>query len=987
MSSLDLLFPELESTAGQISDLLDEAQNVDDQSSVFNRQVSPEGGGEEWQFGVALHQIPMYQLQRLSKNLGKELQRARALGSSSNLRALGSQSPAGSEQDLTRLRKSPKRERPTTRKTPFDEFMGLIGLPARYLFREMWLWSERDLVLFLVVAVFLVEVYIGWQYFVWSPMCLLYPLLSSSSGSRVAADLQEELLLQFAPQQKLARRMNIPVAIQVLVCHNMLGYLLVMLVFFGGTDPLYGVMPKMNTFLFAGLLWVMSMIGMVGTNLVWACRTISLSLPQKVALMMCNSVANQGSIFRWARNHRAHLKHRGTDADPYDQRRGPTYSYIGWFVLHKTPRIIEATRSLDVSDLLTDQVVMFQADVDTWWNLSACHALPAFATLLWGEELFLGWVICGCARYVFGLHANLLLVYFQHRWGPVKISPKPSTSTDEAPSDAQTVQQEHEQRQRKREVSMLRSASVADVGGLAAMAAEKKEDSAARGRPTPIDLRASAAQGHTSEDGGGVIVKYKVNESTPGSEPSLEVKLEPLWKRSTLVDLAVDAVTEILKKPPGTVRPDVPLMDLGFDSVGALRLRDKLSRRLKVELPPTLLFDHPTINAMVDRGLAQVAQRPMTPTLLQAEKASPAPEVCIVSTACSLPGAQGLQGYWEMLSRRADSVVEVPLARWNNMDYYDPDGQEGKTYARHGGFIEGAHLFDASFFGLAAAEAKATDPQQRLLLTTSYHALRGNCYDKHVLQGSRLGVYVALSNLDWYQMSLPKASVYTGTGVSSAIAANRVSYVFGVKGPSMTIDTACSSSLSALSSALTNLAAGSSLRESLVAGSELLHGPNSLVLRSVAGMLSRVGRCKTFNATADGYIRGEGCGAALLKPIADAEEGRSEIVVELKSAVMNQDGKSATLTAPNGPSQEEVILLALRQAQLKPSSVNAVECHGTGTALGDPIEVGALKSVLGESGARVSEMYLCAGKSNTGHLEGAAGFAGLLKVAGCLQNH
>ncbi|CAJ1416735.1 unnamed protein product, partial [Effrenium voratum] len=498
-----------------------------------------------------------------------------------------------------------------------------------------------------------------------------------------------------------------------------------------------------------------------------------------------------------------------------------------------------------------------------------------------------------------------------------------------------------------------------------------------------------------ADDGGGVFVKYKVNESSSGGDPSLEVKLEPLWRRSTLVDLAKDAVADILQVPSSSVKPDRPLMDLGFDSAGALRLRSKLSRRLKVELPPTLLFDHPTINDMVDNGIALLSKRPMTPVGADAMAGPahpPAAQHVIVSTSCHFPGgADSLKHYWDLLAAKQDAVKEVPLARWDHELYYSKEPQKGKTYARHGGFVEGTDLFDVAYFGLGTAEAKTTDPQQRMLLTAAYEALRGDGYDKALLLNNPLGVFTALSNTDWYQLVVPDAGVYTGPGVSSAIAANRISYVFGLKGPSMTIDTACSSSLSALHAALRSLEArrgiSTASRGALLSAAEVLHGPSSFVLRSVAGMLSPDGRCKTFDATADGYIRGEGAGAALLKPAESAEEARCQRVAEVRAVVMNQDGKSATLTAPNGPSQEELLVLALREAQLSPATLGALECHGTGTALGDPIEVGAIKGALGRADQGSPQLLLAAGKSNHGHLEGAAGFAGLMKVAACLQRH
>ncbi|CAJ1396123.1 unnamed protein product [Effrenium voratum] len=646
----------------------------------------------------------------------------------------------------------------------------------------MWLWTERDLALYAVVGLFLLEVYVGSQFFAWSPVCLLYPILASSTGSRKAQELQDELVMIFAPEYRFWRRVNIPVSIQVLVCHNMTIYILIVLCFSPDRRDVYvGKTPCWQTFVWAGLLLVLSIIGMIGTNLVWAVGSVRLSLPRKVFLMICQSMSNQGSIFRWSRDQRCHLKNRGTDADPYDRRRGPLYCYIGWFLMHKTPKMIEATRSVDVSDLLQDQVVMFQADVDSWWNLSLCHALPAFATLLWGEELFLGWVISGCARSVLALHINLLLLSFQHRWAPQKVSvTSEDSSEEEEPTDA--ASEETRRLGAQHQPALLRSASIADAQQL------MKEAEESKGVVPSLDLQKAPLD---ADDGGGVFVKYKVNESSSGGDPSLEVKLEPLWRRSTLVDLAKDAVADILQVPSSSVKPDRPLMDLGFDSAGALRLRSKLSRRLKVELPPTLLFDHPTINDMVDNGIALLSKRPMTPVGADAMAGPahpPAAQHVIVSTSCHFPGgADSLKHYWDLLAAKQDAVKEVPLARWDHELYYSKEPQKGKTYARHGGFVEGTDLFDVAYFGLGTAEAKTTDPQQRMLLTAAYEALRGDGYDKALLLNNPLGVFTALSNTDWYQLVVPDAGVYTGPGVSSAIAANRISYVFGLKGPSMTV--------------------------------------------------------------------------------------------------------------------------------------------------------------------------------------------------------
>ncbi|CAK9097816.1 unnamed protein product [Durusdinium trenchii] len=309
---------------------------------------------------------------------------------------------------------------------------------------------------------------------------------------------------------------------------------------------------------------------------------------------------------------------------------------------------------------------------------------------------------------------------------------------------------------------------------------------------------------------------------------------------------------------------------------------------------------------------------------------------------------------------------------------------------RHGSFIEGADQFDASFFGLSPAETQAQDPQQRLVLSTSYKALAAAGHDQGTLQGAPMSIFVALSNQDWYHWSLNATpTAYTGTGVSAALAANRISFALGLRGTSATIDTACSSSLTSIQAAAESLqrpsrragpACRRRLRESVAAGCELLLGPNSVLLRSSASMLSPTGRCQTFNATADGYVRGEGSGAILLTLGEDPSWAGSQVM--LCASTTNQDGRSTSLTAPNGQAQQEVLLDALWMAAVPAAAVSFVECHGTGTALGDPIEVGALRRVLGAH--KEEKLWLAAGKSNMGHLEAAAGLAGLAKAMCCL---
>ncbi|EWM20016.1 polyketide synthase [Nannochloropsis gaditana] len=247
-----------------------------------------------------------------------------------------------------------------------------------------------------------------------------------------------------------------------------------------------------------------------------------------------------------------------------------------------------------------------------------------------------------------------------------------------------------------------------------------------------------------------------------------------------------------------------------------------------------------------------------------------------------------------------------------------------------------------AFFGISAMEASSMDPQQRLLLEVGYTALWSAGYDRKDLVSRNVGIFVGIGSNDWSSL-VTQATAYTGTGAAASIAANRLSYVFGLKGPSMSIDTACSSSLVSLDAACLRLRINK-CESAIVFGINLLLSPASLIALCRARMLCADARCKTFDASANGYVRGEGCGAVVLKRLSDATAAGDRVLAVVRGSGVNQDGRSASLTAPNGPSQEEVILTALQEAQVSPLDVEYVETHGTGTALGDPIEVGALKA-------------------------------------------
>ncbi|CAM9882194.1 unnamed protein product, partial [Chrysoparadoxa australica] len=330
---------------------------------------------------------------------------------------------------------------------------------------------------------------------------------------------------------------------------------------------------------------------------------------------------------------------------------------------------------------------------------------------------------------------------------------------------------------------------------------------------------------------------------------------------------------------------------------------------------------------------------------------------------------------------------EVPHNRWDVDAYYDSDpGSPGKTYARAGGFVNGLELFDNTFFSISAAEAQGMDPQQRLLLEVGYEALHGAGYTKASLAGSNIGVFVGACTNDWNHLAstfTDSIGTYTGTGGAASILANRLSYLLGLHGPSMTIDTACSSSLVALDLAMQSLQLGG-CSAALVIGVNLMLSPATFEVFSKARMLSPDGRCATFDVSANGYARGEGCGAIVLKRLSACED--DSVLAVVRGSAVAHNGRSASLTAPNGVSQQMAIRQALDQAGVEPHEVSYVEAHGTGTALGDPIEVGALKAVYRWERGEESPLVVGALKTNIGHLEGAAGIAGLIKAVLVLQH-
>nr|QVV57685.1 malonyl CoA-acyl carrier protein transacylase [Myxococcales bacterium] len=363
--------------------------------------------------------------------------------------------------------------------------------------------------------------------------------------------------------------------------------------------------------------------------------------------------------------------------------------------------------------------------------------------------------------------------------------------------------------------------------------------------------------------------------------------------------------------------------------------------------------------------------------------------IAIIGMACRFPGgADTPEAYFELLEKGVDTIGEAPAERWDEGGRARAADAEARAL-RWGSFLQGVDLFDAAFFGIAPREAESLDPQQRLLLEVTWEALERAGQLPERLMGSRTGVFVGIWSLDYQQnvlgMSQDELDAYCFTGNVLSTAAGRLSYVLGLQGPCMSVETACSSSLVAMHLACQSLRNGES-NLALAGGVNLLLSPTTTRLLSKTQALSQDGRCKTFDAQANGFVRGEGCGMLVLKRLSDAQRDRDPIIALLRGSATNQDGRSTGLTAPNVLSQQALLRQALENARVAPSDIGYVETHGTGTALGDPIEVEALKEVLGGPREEGATCVLGAVKTNIGHLESAAGVAGVIKAALALQN-
>ena len=445
--------------------------------------------------------------------------------------------------------------------------------------------------------------------------------------------------------------------------------------------------------------------------------------------------------------------------------------------------------------------------------------------------------------------------------------------------------------------------------------------------------------------------------------------------------------------PASEIDPSRPFAYYGLDSIHAVRLTAALEAWLGLALSPTLAYEYPTIDLLSGHLAEDAPVNACTTTPVgdggDARARAEDEPIAIIGIGSRFPGADGPAAFWRLLSDGVDAITEVPPDRWDVDAFYDSDPcVPGTAVSRRGGFVPGVDEFDYQFFGISPRESAQMDPQQRLLMEVAWEALEDAGQVPERLAGSPTGVFVGISTNDYGHLQVGRLELvdaYTGTGNALSIAANRLSYFHDFRGPSMAIDTACSSSLVAVHQACRSLRDGECTL-AVAGGVNVILSPALMINFTKARLMAPDGRCKTFDADADGYVRGEGAGIVVLKPLGQALADNDPIYALIRGTAINQDGLTNGLIAPSRQAQEAVLAEAYRRAGLSPGTVQYVEAHGTGTLLGDAIEAKALGTILADGRPPGSRCLIGSAKTNIGHLEAAAGVAGLIKVALALRH-
>ncbi len=468
------------------------------------------------------------------------------------------------------------------------------------------------------------------------------------------------------------------------------------------------------------------------------------------------------------------------------------------------------------------------------------------------------------------------------------------------------------------------------------------------------------------------------------------------------IDECKKIISETLQIKLHELDLNASVSEYNFDSINIIKLASALNKHFHLNLSPAVLFEYKTIAQFISALKPALLPKPEAVQIIENESESEnnlvtdynqSNDIAIIGIAGMFPEAETIESFWDNLVDAKNAITEIPGVRWNWKSIYGDPKEPGKTNIKWGGFVNNIAEFDADFFNIAPREAELTDPQQRIFLQTVWRTLEDAGYTPAQLAKVKTGLFVGVFKSDYAEV-LQENNVhdaYNTTSITQSILANRVSYILNFNGPSEVIDTACSSSLVAIHNAIRSIHAGD-CDVAIAGGVNALISPTSYIAAGKAGMLSIDGRCKTFDENANGYVRGEGVGAILLKPLKQAILDHDNIYAIIKGSAVNHGGHVSSLTVPNPNAQADVIIEANRRAKISIDSLNYIETHGTGTSLGDPIEINGLKlafkALAQEQGIKLDNYYCHLGalKTHIGHLESAAGIASVIKVLLCMKH-